>query len=346
MIQPIGEPPATVNAGQSFVMIVDAEDQFGNLVTSFSGPVVITSPSKLAGTTVTASGGVATFNLAIDTTGTYQIKATSTNLSSITSSSFNVVAQSPSQMIFITNPPSSLTAGTRFGFEVEAEDQYGNVATGFDGALTATLSPNVGNATLGGSVTATASNGLAFFSGLTVDQAGSGYTIQVTSSFTTVTTTAFNVTPAAAHLVIPTQPPASITAGSPFGLSVVVADVYGNVETSFVGSVTIGLSSDPNSGVLNGLPTSPVTVVNGVASFPGLSLDTAASGYTIEATSGNLTVTTSVINVTPATPTQLEVLVQPPSNMVANANFGLGIVAEDKYGDRDPVHGQCVDRSS
>ena len=159
VIQPSGEPPATVNAGQSFLMVVDAEDQFGNLVTSFSGPVVITSPSKLAGTTVTASGGVATFNLAIDTTGTYQIKATSTNLSSITSSSFNVVAQTPSQLIFITNPPSSLTAGTQFGFEVEAEDQYGNVATGFDGTLTAALSPNAGNATLGGAVTASASNG-------------------------------------------------------------------------------------------------------------------------------------------------------------------------------------------
>ena len=73
-----------------------------------------------------------------------------------------------------------------------------------------------------------ASGGLAFFTGLTVDQAGSGYTIQVTTSDNSlppVSTTAFNVTAAAAsQLVITQQPPASVTAGVPFGLSVVVED--------------------------------------------------------------------------------------------------------------------------
>ena len=68
-----------------------------------------------------------------------------------------------------------------------------------------------------------------------------------------MTTSAFSVTPAAAtQLVIPTQPPASVTAGDPFGLSVAVADPYGNVETTFSGPVTIGLSNEPGSGVLNG----------------------------------------------------------------------------------------------
>ena len=168
---------------------------------------------------------------------------------------------------------------------------------------------------------------------MTIDQAGNGYTILVTSGGLTATTSAFSVTPAAAsQLLISTQPPASVTAGDPFGLSVEVADPYGNVEKSFSGQLTIGLSIDPDGGLLNGSLTA--TATNGVASFSGLSLDTAASGYTIEATGDGFTVTANPINVTPAAPTKLEVLVQPPPNMVAGANFGLGIVAEDMYGNR------------
>ena len=129
---------------------------------------------------------------------------------------------------------------------------------------------------------------MAFFNGLAVDQAGSGYTIQVTSSgLTSVTTSAFSVTPAAAtQLVITTQPPATVTAGDPFGLSVSIADPYGNVVTSFSGPITIGLSNDPAGGVLNG--TLSATSTNGVATFSGLTIDTAASGYTIQAKSNGL----------------------------------------------------------
>ena len=114
VIQPNGgPPPATVSAGQSFQMIVDAEDQFGNLVASFNSPVVITSPTNIAGTPAMVNNGVATFTLTIDTAGTYQIKAASTGLSSVTSSSVTVTAATAAQLIFVTEPPSSLTAGWR-----------------------------------------------------------------------------------------------------------------------------------------------------------------------------------------------------------------------------------------
>jgi hypothetical protein len=229
----------------------------------------------------------------------------------------------------ITQPPSSITAGAPFGFEVEAADRFGNLATGFTDSVTASLS----GATLNGPLTATAQGGMASFAGLTLDQVGSDYTIQVGGgSLTGETTTAFNVTAASAsQLVIWSQPPATISAGNPFGLAVTAEDPYGNTATSFNGSVTLALASNPGVSSLNGVLSAIAS--NGLATFSGLSLHTAASGYTIEAGSGGLSIATSnAINVAAAKATTLVVSIPPPTAMSAGAGFGLAIAAEDSYG--------------
>jgi len=89
-----GEPPATATAGQNFAspapIVVDAEDRFGQLATSYTGPVMIALANNATGTligtlTVNADKGVATFsNLAITTVGTYQLQASNTGLTSAT----------------------------------------------------------------------------------------------------------------------------------------------------------------------------------------------------------------------------------------------------------------------
>ena len=67
---------------------------------------------------------------------------------------------------------------------------------GFNGTLTITLDANPSDATLGGTLTATASHGEAVFDGLTLDQLGTGYTIEVSSStFPSITTNSFDVIP-------------------------------------------------------------------------------------------------------------------------------------------------------
>ena len=54
---------------------------------------------------------------------------------------------------------------------------------------------NPGGATLGGTLSVTAQSGVATFSGLTLDEPGTGYTLQVSSNgLTAATTEAFNVT--------------------------------------------------------------------------------------------------------------------------------------------------------
>ena len=74
------------------------------------------------------------------------------------------------------------TAGSGFGLTVEAEDSSGNLVTSFNGTVTVALASNPGGATLGGTLTVTASAGVATFSGLTLTKAASGYTLAVTSS--------------------------------------------------------------------------------------------------------------------------------------------------------------------
>jgi hypothetical protein len=72
----------------------------------------------------------------------------------------------------------------------------------------------------------------------------------------------------------------------PFKLTVQAFLPDGGLDTGFNGAVTIAIDHNPVSGVLS--PVSPsVNAVGGVALFGGVSIDTAGSGYTLNATSPN-----------------------------------------------------------
>ena len=85
----------------------------------------------------------------------------------------------------------------------------------------------------------------------------------------------FGISPAApAQLAITTQPSASVTAGSGFGLGVAVEDAFGNVVTGFSGDVSVSMAHGPAGAASMALTTLAAT--NGFASFSGLSIDKAA----------------------------------------------------------------------
>ena len=75
-------------------------------------------------------------------------------------------------------------------------------------------------------MTVNASAGVATFSGLTLNKAGAGATLLASRHrLSSATTSAITVTAATAtQLVVTTQPPASVTAGSGFGLVVTAED--------------------------------------------------------------------------------------------------------------------------
>ena len=220
---------------------------------------------------------------------------------------------SPATQLVVTTPPASVTANAPFGLTVTAENQYGYVDTTYTGPVTLALSGGTSGAVLGGTVTGNAANGVAIFTGLTINTAGTGYTLTASSStLTSATISVINVTPApvtATKLVDTTQPPASVTANAPFGLTVTAEDGSGNIATTYTGPMTLVLSGGTSGAVLGGTVTG--TAVNGVAIFTGLTINTAGTGYTLTASSGTLTpapVTVTVTTASSTEPTEIPVI--------------------------------------
>ena len=340
------QPPSSVTAGDGFALQVEALDDFGNVATAFSGSVALDladnrGDGTLTGTfTAPAVLGVATFaNVILDQAGTgYTLRASSAGVDSATTDPLTVVAGMATQLVTTPPPSGSVAAGSGFGVTVSAEDSYGNLADFFSGSVTLTLVDSPMGATLGGSTTVTASGGVATFSNLSLDTAGTGYTLQASSSgVTSAVTGSFTVDPAGAvRLVIIRQPPATVTAGSGFAVSVQGEDAFGNFVGSFSGTVILSLANNPGGpGAMPGGPLAAMAV-SGVATFSNVVLDVADANYTLQASSGNLTpATTSPITVGAATATHLAIIAAPGSSVTAGSPFGLVLAGEDPYGNVD-----------
>ncbi len=81
-----------------------------------------------------------------------------------------------------TKQPQLTFVGTPSTFRVAIEDSLGNTVTSASGAITVAIGSNPGGGTLSGAATEAASGGVATFSTLALDKAGSGYTLTATLS--------------------------------------------------------------------------------------------------------------------------------------------------------------------
>src|SRR5205809_674705 len=299
------QPSNTVaGAAISPAVQVTALDPAGNPVPSFTGSVTLAlggnpGGSTLSGTTtVAAVNGVATFfDLSLNKTSTgYWL--TATGLNTATSSSFNITAGVATQLVFGTQP--STTVANRLitpAVKVRALDAFGNVATGFTGAVAIALGSNPGGSTLSGTTPVAAVGGVATFVDLSLNKTGTGYTLTASASgFTPGTSTAFDITPGTATQLAFTVQPSNTVAGAAISPAVQVPafDAAGNPVPSFTGSVTVALGTNPGGSTLSG--TTTVAAVNGVASFSPLTLDKTATGYSLTATATGLNATTSDSN--------------------------------------------------
>jgi virginiamycin B lyase len=209
------------------------------------------------------------------------------------------ITQDSSHLVVTQQPPASVTAGSGFSLTVQAQDSSGNLVTSFNGLVTVMLASNPGGATLGGTVTVTASSGVATFPRVTLDKAASGYTLIVSGiGAGSTTTSAVTVTPAAAtQVVITQQPPATVQVNKTFALKASIEDAYGNVVTTAFNTVSVAFANNPTGATLGGTLT--VTASAGVASFTNLTINKIGSGYTLRVSSSGLTSATSnPINVT------------------------------------------------
>jgi len=107
------------------------------------------------------------------------------------------LAHTPNRVAFLTEPSNAVANSAIPGtIEIGIVDNTGTVRTDATSAVTITIGANPGGATLSGTTTVNAVNGIAAFSDLTLDQAGTGYTLVATSpNLKPDTSTAFNVSP-------------------------------------------------------------------------------------------------------------------------------------------------------
>lgn len=187
------------------------------------------------------------YTLVTSAGGVFSPASTAINVSLITAASLEIT----------TAPPSSIEDTQSFGLTVTALDSSGNPDPDFNGSVFVTIATPAGSNALGGTTTAVASAGVANFSGLTLQTLGT-YTLAV-SSRGLPSATSGNITVTAGpatKLVVSAQPPSSVEAGDPFGITVHAVDVYGNLATSFTGNLTVALTTNAGGATLIGPPIS------------------------------------------------------------------------------------------
>jgi uncharacterized protein (TIGR03382 family) len=341
----ITQQPSDIIAGGTMTPPVQASlyDRYGNAVTAATNAVTVSlgnnpSGGTLSGTTtVNAVGGVASFaNLSVDRVGlNYTLVAGASGLFADNSVGFDVRVGPPAQLAFTASPTGNVTSGSAFTARVAVRDAGGNVVTGTPTQVTLSLI-NAPGAILSGTTTATTVNGVATFSGLSVDKAGSGYMLQADATgLPAASSPAFGVAAGAPTALAFTGQPGNSTAGAAIApaVSVTVRDANGNTVTASSMSITLALSTNPSGGTLAG--TLSAAAVNGVATFGDLSIARAGTGYTITASSGTLTsATSSAFDITAGVATQLVFRVG-PSGTTAGATLGnVTVEFQDANGNR------------
>jgi len=157
-------------------------DAFGNLVTSYSGPVSLASsdgqnlnlPSGIS-----LLGGVATTTVTLDRANSIQLVATAGILSG-TSGSVTVNSAAATQLVFTTPPPASVQEFSPFGATVQMEDQYGN-AVSQAGVAISFQQPGTNTLTGGNAITTNAA-GQTVFTNLEEGAQAGTFTLEATAA--------------------------------------------------------------------------------------------------------------------------------------------------------------------
>jgi hypothetical protein len=128
---------ATAGVGQTYVLV--AFDAAGNVLTGYTGTVHLSSSDAQAGlpadyTFTAADGGIHNFTLTVKTAGTQSISIADTEHPSV-NTSVSVSVAPGAVTHFVISGPTAVTQGVGFKITVSAVDDFGNVVTGYRGAV-------------------------------------------------------------------------------------------------------------------------------------------------------------------------------------------------------------------
>lgn len=335
------QPSATASNGQPLAQqpVITVRDGANQPLAGIPVTVAIASGGGvLSGTTTVTSNssGVASFtNLAI--TGSAGSRTLSFTAAAVTPVISNpiVVSVTPTQLTFIQQPTTG-TVGQVLTppVQVAIQDASGNTVTTSSSPVTIQLGSNPGTATLSGTLTVNAVNGVATFSNLVLDKPGTGYTLIASSSgLPSRTSAAFNIGPVS--LTITTQPSSSVPNGQAFPQQPVITVRNGANALMSGAAVTVSIAT--GGGTLGGI-TTVTSNQSGIATFTNLSITGTTGSRTLSfAASGAASVTSTAIAITPGPATQLTITVQPSSTAARNVVFVQQPVIQLRDASGNPV---------
>ncbi len=297
-----------------------------------TGTLTFKDGSTTLGSVSLNGSGQATFSISSLALGSHAITVVyggDANFTGSTSAPFNEsVDQTPPSVVVFNQQPTSATAGVTISpdITVDVEDPFGNIV-GSDSS-DVTLAIATGPGSLLGTVTVTAVNGIATFTGLSINTAGVYTLLATDGTLTGATSNSFTISPAAASKVAFVQQPVNSTAGNPISPAVTVGveDQFGNIVTTDSSNITLSAATGP--GALLGTLT--IAAQNGLATFNDLTLDTDGS-YTLSAVDAPLSSAASnSFTVSPSgTPSTLHVA-QQPTTLPAGSDPAAPLVIQIK----------------
>jgi hypothetical protein len=329
-------------AGTPFTFTVAALDGNNNPIPGYTGSVYFSCSTGHAYlpysyTFTAADSGVHTFTdgAILYGAGNQVFNAfDSTQPSSTSGSAAVTVAPAATYTFAFYGVPTATTAGSACTFTVAALDYYGNLATGYTGTVHFTSSDS--RAVL--PADATLNGGYASFSATLKTAGTQSLTVRDTvNGALTGTLAGITVNAAAASALVFTGYPTALTAGIAGSFLVTVFDAYGNVATSYNG--TVHFSSSDAQAVL----PANTALTNGQGSVAVTFRTAGTQSITVTDTANAaLTATQGGIAVSPASASSL-VVSGLPSTATAGTSQSFTIVATDAYGnlatgDSDPVH--------
>ncbi len=330
--------PASAGAGTPFIVTVIAQDANNNTLTAFNGLVRIsaTDPQATVPAAVTLAGGVGTFTATLVLAGNQTILAADSPAGIPPASGNAVVSVSPGAATHfsVTGAPGSITAGNTVAFTAVALDAYGNTATSYD--FPVQVACNDPQAVL--STTSTLTAGIGVFDAILETAGSTAVTVGNASvSGVTATSNPISVTAAApARFLI--SLPLTAPAGTPFTITAMAEDAFGNFTSGYSGTVVF--ASDDSRATLP--PIGDVS--NGIGRFT-VTLRTAGNeAVTVNDTStgsitGNGTISITALGTTHFT-------LSTPTAVQQAASFLFTVAARDTFNNLASSYAGTLDFSS
>src|SRR5262249_49472925 len=132
--------PSSTTAGDPRTFTVTVLDNFGKVLTGYTGTMQFTSGELQANLPAdynftAADAGVHTFSVTFKTAGWQWVSATDNGAPNLSSSGSISVTPAALKSLLISGFPSSVTAGDYGYFSVSGADAYGNAVTNYAGTV-------------------------------------------------------------------------------------------------------------------------------------------------------------------------------------------------------------------